>query len=415
MPSAASVATNLITASGPVRVNFHPSSLPADGAPGTRQMFSSASTGSFIVSTNTNATARLRPGREYYLGITPLNVGPPVQVSVQVDFDRTELPPSVTSLASGVPLAGFTVANGGQSHYAFNVPTNASATLFEITAANGNVNLYLRRSNGPAALPGPGGYDFASANPFVGTEQIFLITNSASAAALTPGTWLMGVHNADNAPVNFTVRATAATATPYNLVTSTNSQTHAGVTSPGNAPNTLYKLTVPTGERALLFELTGLNGNGDLVVRRNAFPLATTYDFGNARSGNAPEWISLRTNASLPSLAGDWYFGVLNPGATHVSYNVMARQSVNGVLVGSAPLQIVRPPGASMLTGGTGFGFGLNGVPGEKYQVQYRTNLAATNWVVLTNITAPVDGVISFIHSGALTNKNLYYRFLAVP
>jgi len=416
VPSAAALATNLINATIPVRVILHPSSMPADGAPGTREVFSGASSGAFLVSTNADGgSPALRPGAEYYLAVMAMDPEAGGEVSVQVQFDRSELPPSVTPLASGVPLAGFTVANGGQSHYAFDVPTNASATLFEITAADGNVNLYLRRSNGPAALPGPGGYDFASANPFVGTEQIFLITNSASATALTPGTWLMGVHNADNAPVNFTVRATAATATPYNLVTSANGQTHAGVTSPGNAPNTLYKLTVPTGERALLFELTGLNGNGDLVVRRNAFPLATTYDFGNARSGNAPEWISLRTNASLPSLAGDWYFGVLNPGATHVAYNVMARQSVNGVLVGSAPLQIVRPPGASMLTGGTGFGFGLNGVPGEKYQVQYRTNLAATNWVVLTNITAPVDGVISFIHSGALTNKNLYYRFLAVP
>lgn len=415
VPSAASAATNLITASAPVRVTFHPSSLPADGAPGTRQMFSGASTGSFIVSTNTNAVALLRPGRDYYMAITPLNSGAPVQVDVKVSFDRTELPPQITTLTSGAPVAGFAVANGSLSHYSFSVPANASAALFEITAANGNVDLYLRRSNGPASLPGPGGFDHASANPFVGTEQVFLVTNSASTAALTAGTWLLGVHNADNAPVNFTVRATAASATPYTVVTSANGQTHAGVTSPGNAPNTLYKLTVPAGEQALLFELTGLNGNGDLVVRRNAFPLATMYDAASPRSGSSSEWVSLRTNTSLPSLAGDWYFGVLNPGTTHVTYNVMARQSVNGVLLGSAPLQIVRPPGSGMLTGGTGFGFGLNGVPGEKYQVQYRTNIAATNWVVLTNITAPADGVISFIHSGALTNKNLYYRFLAVP
>ena len=415
VPSAASAATNVITASAPVRVTFHSSSAPVDGAPGTRQMFSGASTGSFIVSTNTNAVARLRPGSEYYMAIAPVNPGPPVQVTVQVNFDRTELPPQILALTGGVPLDGLALANGSVKHYSFSVPANASAALFEIAAANGDVNLYLRRSNGPASLPGPGGFDHASANPFVGTEQIFLVTNSASTLALTPGTWLLGVNNADNAPVNFTVRATAAADNPYLIVTSANGQTHAGVTSPGNAPNTLYKLTVPAGEQALLFELTGLNGDGDLVVRRNTFPLATTFDASNPRSGNSAEWISLRTNGSLPSLAGDWYFGVLNPGATHLTYNVMARQSVNGVLVGSAPLQIGRPPGSSMLTGGTGFGFGLNGVPGEKYQVQYRTNIAATNWVVLTNITAPADGVISFIHSGALTNKNLYYRFLAVP
>jgi sugar lactone lactonase YvrE len=415
VPSAATAATNRVTATGPVRVAFHASGVPADGAPGTRQMFSGASTGSFVVSTATNADARLRPGSEYYMAITPMNAGAPVEVSVEVSFDRTELPPQITDLAGGVPVNGLALANGSVTHYAFTVPANASAALFEITAANGNVNLYLRRSNGPASLPGPGGFDHASANPFVGTEQIFLVTNAASAAALTPGVWLLGVHNADNAPVSYTVRATAATGAPYTIVASANGQPHAGVTSPGNAPNTLYQLTVPAGEKGLLFELTGLNGNGDLVVRRNAFPLATAFDFGNPRPGGAPEWVSLRTNASLPSLAGDWYFGVLNPGATHVTYNVMARQSVNGVLLGSAPLQLGRPPGSSMLTGGTGFGFGLGGVPGEKYQVQYRTNIAATNWLVLTNLTAPADGVVSFIHAGALTNKNLYYRILAVP
>ncbi|KAF0176609.1 MAG: Peptidase S8 and S53 subtilisin kexin sedolisin [Limisphaerales bacterium] len=415
VPSAAGVATNLITASAPVRVTFNPASLPTPGAPGNVQMFSGASTGSFLVSTNTNAVARLRPGSEYYIAIQALTAGAPVDVTVRVDFDRSELPPPVTPLASGVPVNGLALRTPSLSTYTFEVPANASSAMFEITAADGDVNLYLRRSNGPSSLPTAQEFDRVSANPFSGLEQIFLVTNGASAAALTPGTWYLGVQNADNSPVAYTIRATAASATPYTIVTTGNGQTQNGVTSPGNAPNTLFKLNVPIAQNALLFEVRNLTGPGDLIVRRNAFPLATTFDGANARPDALPEIVTLRTNGALPTVAGDWYFGVLNPGAAHVAYTVMARQPTNGVLLSSSPIQILGTPGGGLLAGGTSFGFDLDVVPGEKYQVQYRTNLASGAWLVLTNIVAPADGAISFLHSGALTNRNLYYRIQVVP
>lgn len=415
VPSAAGVATNLVTASAPVRVTFNPASLPTPGAPGNVQMFSGAATGSFLVSTNTNAVARLRPGSEYYIAIQALTAGAPVDVTVRVDFDRSELPPPVTPLASGVPVSGLALRTPSLSTYTFEVPANASSAMFEITAADGDVNLYLSRSNGPASAPTPQAFDYVSANPASGVEQIFLVTNGASAAALTPGTWYLGVQNADNSPVAYTIRATAASAAPYTIVTTGNGQPQNGVTSPGNAPNTLFKLNVPIAQNALLFEVRNLTGPGDLVVRRNAFPLATTFDGANARPATLPEIVTLRTNGALPTVAGDWYFGVLNPGAAHIAYTVMARQPTNGVLLSSSPIQILGTPGGGLLAGGTSFGFDLDVVPGEKYQVQYRTNLASGAWLVLTNIVAPADGAISFLHSGALTNRNLYYRIQVVP
>lgn len=415
VPSAAGVATNLVTASAPVRVTFNPAGLPTPGAPGNVQMFSGAATGSFLVSTNTNAVARLRPGSEYYIAIQALTAGAPVDVTVRVDFDRSELPPPVTPLSSGVPVSGLALRTPSLSTYTFEVPANASSAMFEITAADGDVNLYLRRSNGPSSLPTAQEFDRVSANPFSGLEQIFLVTNGASAAALTPGTWYLGVQNADNSPVAYTIRATAASATPYTIVTTGNGQPQNGVTSPGNAPNTLFKLNVPIAQNALLFEVRNLTGPGDLVVRRNAFPLATTFDGANARPATLPEIVTLRTNGALPTVAGDWYFGVLNPGAAHIAYTVMARQPTNGVLLSSSPIQILGTPGGGLLAGGISFGFDLDVVPGEKYQVQYRTNLASGAWLVLTNIVAPADGAISFLHSGALTNRNLYYRIQVVP
>ncbi|MBI5802526.1 MAG: proprotein convertase P-domain-containing protein [Verrucomicrobia bacterium] len=415
VPSAASGATNLITSSAAVRVTFNPASIPTPGAPGNVVMFAGAATGSFVVTTNSDAIARLRPGSEYYIAIQAMSAGPPVNVTVRVDFDRTELAPPITSLASGSLVNGFVPRTANLAGYSFEVPANASAAMFEIVTADGDVNLYLRRSNGSVSLPTPQTFDYRSANPGSGIEQIFLITNTAAAASLTPGTWYLGVQNADNAPVAFTLRATAASATPYTVVTAANGQAQSSVTSPGNAPNTLFKLNVPSSQKALLFEVRSLTGAGDLIVRKDGFPLATANDGTNFRPGTQPEIVTVRTNASRTSLVGDWYFGVLNPGASHIGYTVMARQPTNGVLLSSGPIQILSTPGGGLITGGTSFGFDLDVVPGETYQVQYATTLVSTNWLVLTNIVAPPGGVINFLHSGALTNRNLYYRIQVVP
>lgn len=415
VPSAAGAATNLITASGQVRVTFNPAGIPTPGAPGNVEMFAGASTGSFLVSTNTNARARLRPGSEYYIAIQAMSAGAPVDVTVRVDFDRTELLAPTVPLTSGTPVNGLALANPNLGSFSFEVPANASGAMFEIVTANGDVNLYLRRSNAPGTLPTLQSFDYRSANPGSGIEKIFLVTNAASAAALTPGTWYLGVQNADNAPVSYTLRATAVSGTPYTVVTAANGQAQSSVTSPGNAPNTIFKINVPVNQKALLFELRSLTGAGDLIVRKDGFPLATANDGANFRAGTLFETVTVRTNAARPSLVGDWYFGVLNPGAAHIAYTVMARQPTNGVLLSTTPIQISSAPGSSRVTSGTNFGFNLDVVPGETYQVQYATNLASTTWRVLTNIVASPEGIINFLHSGALTNRNLYYRIQVVP
>lgn len=413
VPGAATSVTNYISATAPVQVTFNASGAPLPGAVGNQVLFSGTS-GSFVISTNTLAGATLVPGRKYYLSVEPLGAATNVSVDIRVDFDRTVAEPVVTALANATPVDSFIPRTTALSHYRFEVPADAAGALFELLNLTGNAQLYVRRSNGVDSLPTTAAFDYRSANLGTLSEQVFLVTNSASAAALAPGTWFLSVENADNGPVSFTIRATTTTGSPYQLVTVADGQVSSAVTSPGNAPNTLFHLPVSVAHKGLLFELGGLTGPGDLIVRRSAAPLATTYDAGGFRAGRRPEVVAVRTNAGLPSVVGDWYFGVLNPGNTHISYTVMARQPVNGVLLGSSPIQIVRPP-AGLLPGGQGFGFDLDVVPGERYQVQYATNLASGNWFVLTNLTASPDGVVNFLHSGALSNRNLYYRIQVVP
>ena len=413
VPSATTSVTNFFNASAPVRVTFNQLGAPVPGAGGNQVLFTGLS-GSFILSTNSASAALLIPGKKYYLAIEPLNGAANVSLDMQVNFDRTEAEPVVTDLADGTPLNTFIPRTPALNHFRFNVPGNASAALFELSNLTGDVNLYLRRSNGLSSLPTPTTFDYRSANSSTTAEQIFVVTNSASATALAPGTWFVAVQNADNGPVNFTVKATAATGAPYQIVTAVAGQATAATTSPGNAPNTLFHLPVTIAHKALLFEVSGLTGAGDLIVKRSTYPLATSYDAASFRPGRLGEMVSVRTNAGSPNLLGSWYFGVLNPGDSHIGYALTVRLPTNGVLLSGTPIQIVRPP-TGLLSGGQGFGFDLEVVPGEKYQVQYSTNLGATNWQVLTNLVASPAGVVNFLHSGAISNRNLYYRIQVVP
>ncbi|NBV20837.1 MAG: hypothetical protein EBS05_02420 [Proteobacteria bacterium] len=438
VPPSATQATNYINASGPVKVTFNPVGAAVQGAVGNIDVFGGTA-GTFVLSNSAGVAAspgrtiasvsnttsnspvipntagpvpRLRPGGQYYLFVQPMDGSNPVNLSMRVDFNQPAQ--TIATLANGQPMADSMPRTTALNYYQFDVPANSAYASFEVLNPSGNVNLYLARSNAVSALPSTTVYDYRSANPGTAAEQIFLVTNTASPMALTPGTWFLGVENADRVPVTFTVRATAGSGLPYVVTTAASGQPYAAVTPPGNAPRALFRLPVSTPVKSILFEVRDLDGDGDLVVRRGAYPLATTFDAANFRSGMLAEEVGVRTNAGLPSLVGDWYFGVLNRGDTHISYQVMSRLASNGVLLGSSPIQ-ARPPSSSMLVGGQGFGFDLDVVPGENYQIQYLTNLAFPNWQVLTNITAPPDGIINFIHSGALSNRNLYYRIQVVP
>jgi vibriolysin len=62
-----------------------------------------------------------------------------------------------------------------------------------------------------------------------------------------------------------------------------------------------YKLTVPTGQTSLVFDMSGGSGDADLYVRRGSAPDLSTYDCRPYKSGNT-ESCSFSSPAS-----GDWY------------------------------------------------------------------------------------------------------------
>ena len=374
--------------------------------------------GSVILSQNadsgtlTFSTANGTPlaaGR-YILGIkaAKLETGP-TDFSLNLDFGGggdIGTPVIIPLLENGILENGNISAGPGFSLYRFDVPPTASGARFELSGVGSDLNLYLRKDSSPDE----DNYDFRSVTRGSGKETIFLIADGSVQSGLSPGVWYLGVQNNGSEPEDFGIKATSLTGQPYSIIPVTDGQNVTGTTYVGNAPNNMYKLVVGGQPKALLFEVTGLSGAGDLIIGNGQPPLRTTYTAGGFKPGTTPELTPVRTNASLPSLNGDWYFGVLNNGESNITYTAIAKQSSGGLLQRDTPLQLRSVPTASSLSGGDGtFGFGLDVVPGEKYQVQFAYG-AHGPWFILTNIVAPQNAVIEFVHQNALTNRHLLYR-----
>jgi hypothetical protein len=417
-PLAAHFATNRVTSTKPVKVFYSPNGLPATTGPGATVLAESTTNLSLVLTTN--GTPSFQPGQRYYLAVMNAGEVGTNSVTVGVNYDDTEYEIVVPELTSGVLTNRTIPRTNALDYYQFTVAPNATALFVELFPTNGNLNLLVRKSaagsSTPLPLPAFGYFDYASANSGAATEQVF-ITPDSPPMPLTAGVWYVGVQNADNKAVGYGLRATQPTGAPYNVTTLASDTLVPGVTSPGNAPNTMFKLTVPSGTNKVLFEVISLSGDGDLMLKHGTYPTKAAYDLGSFHYATLPEFIVLRTNSipGVTSLAGDWYLGVVNNQFSHITYSVQARYPTNGVLVSSTPLTATAPMPTPTTLANREFDLGLTGLDGEKYQIQYKTSLTSTTWITLTNIVAPSGGVINFIHSGALTNKALFYRIQQVP
>lgn len=409
-PGVASRATNTITASGPVTVVYNLNGVPVPGANGNVTLQTFTNGGTFVL--GTGGVASFKAGQRYYLGILPgegASTG-----TIKVNFDQEGLPP-VPSLGNGILTSGSLVNGAGMDYWQFNVPPGASATLFELTPAGGNLDLYVRKANTgfpPSAQLDTTQFDYRSINLGTRTDQILLVPGTGF-VPLSSGVWYVGVGNADSRPVAYNLRATSYGGTPYSVVPVVTGVASAGTTPPGNAPSTMFKLTVPAGTPSALFQVTSLTGGGDLIVRRGAYPTRSTNDFFSTLPGTALETVVVRTNATVAGLGGDWFFGVVNNDPYHINYSVLARLPTNGLLVSAAPIVLPNAAPPPVLLTNRHFGLDVGTLPGEKYRVEYTTNFI--NWIALGTYVSPANGSLSFVHTNALTNRTLYYRILQVP
>ncbi|MGB0580930.1 MAG: S8 family serine peptidase [Limisphaerales bacterium] len=411
VPPGVTSATLHLNSTGPLSAAISNSGLPSfEPGGGSTVLLANGPGGTFELSADNGFN--LRPG-VYYVALQPGIEAPTSQVSLNVSFDGDGPPPTIIPLLNNGALENGTVSAGvGFSLYSFEVPTNSGGARFELTGLSADLNLYLRKG----AVPLANEFDYRSVHGSANDESIFIVPDGTT-RGLTPGTWVLGVENNTGLPQSFGIRATSLEGSQvYNIVNVSSGQQVSGVTTVGNAPNNLYKLEVAASQRALLFELRNLQGSGDLVIRKGLPPNRNNYSVRGLSGGaNLPESIPVRTSAQDITLLGDWFFGVINHGETNVSYTAVAKQPENGLLISDSPVQLVSiPNGTSLSSGQEEFGFGLQVIPGERYQIQ-RAESPTGPWFIIATITASPDAVIEFVDSNALANPHLFYRVQQVP
>ena len=116
----------------------------------------------------------------------------------------------------------------------------------------------------------------------------------------------------------------------FDIVTLTNAVPYVDA-MPATWSSRPFRFDVSSNAQAVAFDLYGLDGDLDLVVRRDLpLPAITNFHYASIRAGTQSEDIILFTNTQPVALAaGRWYLSVLNPGALAVNYTVRATEFTN--------------------------------------------------------------------------------------
>jgi hypothetical protein len=137
----------------------------------------------------------------------------------------------------------------------------------------------------------------------------------------------------------------------------------------------------------------------------------SAYSTNNSASvTNSSACVWTISNGSIDSGQGTsqitWSAGPTGP----VNLSVMVGQ--NCIASGAASVNVVGEPGVLALTALPDKSMVLDGsgTPGQTYQVQTTTNLAAPVWVTVTNFTADPDGLFQFTDATAGIYPCRFYR-----
>jgi large repetitive protein len=177
---------------------------------------------------------------------------------------------------------------------------------------------------------------------------------------------------------------------------------------------TYYRLTVPSGATRALFELTGLSGDVDLLLRRGAFPTDATFDYASATAGTASEQVVVVTNATLTDLGGEWFVAARNNSGGEAGFRVGTGLPtvVEGgtILLSPEAITLAATP---VVFSGDSPQIQWTTVAGEKYQVEVSTDLSA--WTVLSNVIVSGPNSTFTDPTPYADNQQRFYRIRQVP
>jgi subtilisin-like proprotein convertase family protein len=312
---------------------------------------------------------------------------------------------TATPLFSCVPHTN-TIARGGIAYFYVDVPLNAASATNTLDALTGSgLRLSAARFALPVGASPPDDYPPQATGPAPGSTTLIMDTNTPP--VLLPGSrYYLAVENLAPTETNTFVLTVCLgidtnivpfTFTPPPALTSAAPQ--GGTLAPGLGID-YYQVTISNDVSVALFELSCLNGNANLVIRRDngsARPLPTrvVYDYGSVNAGTADELAGVTTaNGPVPLTPGRWFLGVYNVDDQPVNYCVSVTQ--HKVLTNGTPL---------LLSNDTPLTFTIPG--GHTTTNLYRFNVDWWNTDVLFEVYDISGDVDLFVGQGAFPSGTL--------
>jgi subtilisin family serine protease/subtilisin-like proprotein convertase family protein len=233
------------------------------------------------------------------------------------------IPPSAGTGGGPAPAPAFAgTTTPSAQYYAFEVSADAVQASIGIVEADGNVDLYVKKA---PAIPGPGNYDYASANPGTNDDWV-VITVTSTPVGLTPGTWYAAVVNRETNAVTYAIRFDQVRFSEIVRLTSGAPHTNR-VFEPTDAKPAYFVFNVSADVLEARFELYGASGNVDLFLAKG-LPLAVASNalYQSIKPGLQTDWIRIATNFNPRLSPGDWYLTVWPQETTNVHFVVRATE-----------------------------------------------------------------------------------------
>ncbi|MDB6130935.1 MAG: type sorting protein, partial [Verrucomicrobiales bacterium] len=328
VPGSASYATNTLISAGDLVLIYNNSGLPVGGLADVVVDANGAGGEYLLLSTNSPSTEPISPGQRYYLGVKNANPLASNSFVLTVDFDKTDTYKIITQPLTNGVLFSTNIPPGNQLQYfQYDVTTNAVGASFEVINPSGNVDLVIGR--GPF-LPNSSTYAYRSANP--GTlDEIINVTTNTSPVVLSPGRWYLGVYNFDTNVVTYNIRVTEQPTLSSNIIDLVEGIEQSNVAAPGAYFTNFYKVVITNSPQTVLFELYNMDGNADLVVKREGLPTVGDFDFRSRNFGTNDDRVRVATNSVTTDLNGTWYLGVPNNATSNVNYTVQFVTQTNDI------------------------------------------------------------------------------------
>ena len=192
-----------------------------------------------------------------------------------------------------------------------------------------------------------------------------------------------------------------------------------GVSGSERPCHNFYRFHVAPGQTRVLFEITHLSGNGNLVLRRGDLPNTTLFDydyFGSPQisGGSSVQQIMVAPTPGQPDISGDWYATVISTDRIDLTFSIGAAAEI----VGPEGVLLRSPNGVKLsvdpvTVDGMNAQFSWSTVPGEKYVVEVSNDL--TNWTVWTCVVAS-SAVLTITDSIPYTSTTpRFYRIRQIP